>query len=92
MFCKKNFFLLILSSTQSFCYPMARTSKLAQGLQCRTQILIFKRIPFVALISDRGDWSSPLGWEKKIFGWIAVRRAIPAEKENTSESHIRLRK
>ena len=34
----KYFFLLILSSTQSFCYPMARTSKLAQGLQCRTQI------------------------------------------------------
>ena len=48
--------------------------------------LIFKRIPFVALISDRGDWSSPLGWEKKIFGWIAVRRAIPAEKGE----HIRM--
>ena len=48
--------------------------------------LIFKRIPFAALISDRGDWSSPLGWEKKIFGWIAVRRAIPAEKGE----HIRM--
>ena len=48
--------------------------------------LIFKRIPFVALISNRGDWSSPLGWEKKIFGWIAVRRAIPAEKGE----HIRM--
>ena len=48
--------------------------------------LIFKRIPFVALISDRGDWSSPLGWEKKIFGWIADRRAIPAEKGE----HIRM--
>ena len=48
--------------------------------------LIFKRIPFAALISDRGDWSSPLGWEKKIFGWIADRRAIPAEKGE----HIRM--
>ena len=48
--------------------------------------LIFKRIPFVALISNRGDWSSPLGWEKKIFGWIADRRAIPAEKGE----HIRM--
>jgi hypothetical protein len=48
--------------------------------------LIFKRIPFAALISDRGDWSSPLGWEKKIFGWIAVRRAIPAEQGE----HIRM--
>ena len=51
----------------------------------------FRRIPVVALILDRVDWSSPLGWEK-IFGWIAVRRAIPAEKENTYENHIRLRK
>ena len=51
----------------------------------------FRRVPVVALILDRVDWSSPLGWEK-IFGWIAVRRAIPAEKENTYENQIRPRK
>ena len=60
-------------------------------LKSHTMFHSFRRVPVVALILDRVDWSSPLGWEI-FFGWIAVRRAIPAEKENTYENHIRLRK